>query len=70
MQVVRVFVEENNLAVFDDQLLVNGCKYPDVPRFKGSFVATLTINWQKGSQLNKIGAVLRWCYQYISNSIN
>jgi hypothetical protein len=34
MQMVLVFVEENNLAVFDDQLLVNGCKYPDVPNLK------------------------------------
>jgi hypothetical protein len=31
MPMVRVFVEENNLAVFGYQLLVNGRKYPDVP---------------------------------------
>jgi hypothetical protein len=34
MQMVRVIVEENNLAVFGYQLFVNGCKYPDVPKSK------------------------------------
>jgi len=31
IQMVRVLVEENNLAVISYQLLVNDCKYPDVP---------------------------------------
>jgi len=35
MQMVRVFVEENNLAVFGYQQLVNGCKYSDVPILNG-----------------------------------
>jgi hypothetical protein len=35
MQIVCVFVEENNFTVFGYQRLVNGCKYMIVPILNG-----------------------------------
>ena len=52
MRMERVFVEENNLAMFGYQLLVNGCKYPDVPIFDGLVKNSNDLLYRKYSYLH------------------